>query len=319
MKYNKDLLIKDLTNLGVEKGDLLNVKCSLKSIGEIEGGANTLIDALLEVVGNEGTIVTDSFVAIKQLSFLGVPAKLEFSDENSPSYAGGLANAMLSRRDVKRSSHPIQKFAAIGKYAETLTKNHTPTVYAYDVLRIMALSGGKNLKIGAPEKVVGVGTTHVAIGLMGFKEKHDVRGLMYKDSHGNIIIFERNWAGLCDKNLIKFYPFYREAGAILHEGMVGKAQAMISDMYKTLCTELEILKKNPSFFLCDRNTCMECRIGWPGLSNQTPGKFIMANLRKRQYKNSVRAIKYMLSKKNIYPQEGIILGNYEGIPIKYSL
>ena len=52
-------LIRDLEDIGVRSGDTLNVKASLRSIGEIQGGANTLIEALMEVVGEKGTIVTD--------------------------------------------------------------------------------------------------------------------------------------------------------------------------------------------------------------------------------------------------------------------
>jgi len=48
---SKDKLVSDLKNLGVKKGDALNLKISLKSIGHVEGGPVTVIDALMEVVG----------------------------------------------------------------------------------------------------------------------------------------------------------------------------------------------------------------------------------------------------------------------------
>ena len=43
--------------LGLKKGDVVMVHTSLKSMGYICGGAQTVIEALLEVVGNEGTIM----------------------------------------------------------------------------------------------------------------------------------------------------------------------------------------------------------------------------------------------------------------------
>ena len=58
-KLTKQDLVRDLKHLGIGSGDLLNVKASIRSIGELDGGADTLIDALLEVVGSDGTIVTD--------------------------------------------------------------------------------------------------------------------------------------------------------------------------------------------------------------------------------------------------------------------
>ena len=166
----KDRLVADLKNLGVRPGDLLNVKVSLKSVGYVEGGPNTLIDALLEVVGPEGTLVSDSFVNVYPLPLSKKNAK-KISDRWTPSYAGAVANAMIKYPNAFRSLHPVQKFVAIGAMAEELTQNHTPDSYAYDVLRVMCETGGRNLKLGTDEKVVGVGTTHVAIGALGFHQK----------------------------------------------------------------------------------------------------------------------------------------------------
>ncbi|MDH7476833.1 MAG: AAC(3) family N-acetyltransferase [Candidatus Bathyarchaeota archaeon] len=45
-----------LKKLGLKKGDIVGVHSSLSSFGYVEGGADTIIDALLEVVGKEGTI-----------------------------------------------------------------------------------------------------------------------------------------------------------------------------------------------------------------------------------------------------------------------
>ena len=46
-----------MKNIGIQNGDVLEVHASLKSIGYILGGANALLDAILEIVGFEGTIV----------------------------------------------------------------------------------------------------------------------------------------------------------------------------------------------------------------------------------------------------------------------
>jgi aminoglycoside N3'-acetyltransferase len=56
-KLTKEDLVKDIRALGVKEGDLLHLKVSMKSIGDVEGGAKTLLDALLEVVGKEGTLI----------------------------------------------------------------------------------------------------------------------------------------------------------------------------------------------------------------------------------------------------------------------
>ncbi len=255
-------LIKDLRALGVRKGDLLNVKVSMGSIGYVVGGAHTLIDALLEVVGPEGTIVTDSFVLVYPLP-LSEKDALRVVDRHTPSYAGALANAMAYRPDAVRSSHPVQKFVAIGALAHELLDAHTPESYAYDVLRVMAQSCGRNLKIGSDDKVVGVGTTHVAIGLLGFHQRRPRAGVNYYNyGTGEVRTFERNWAGACDKGLKNFIPLYRSGGAIVSEGRVGNVEAKITDMKMTLDIELDALRKDPMFFMCADPACEGCRLAW---------------------------------------------------------
>ena len=184
------------------------------------------------------------------------------SDRWTPTYAGAVASAMIKYPNAFRSLHPVQKFVAIGAMAEELMQNHTPDSYAYDVLRVMCEIGGRNLKLGTDEKVVGVGTTHVAIGALGFHQKRPRAGVNYRNEKGEIVTFERNWSGACEKGLINFIPLYREAGAILSEGKVGHAESKITDMRKTLDVELEILSKDPTFFFCNDPACIGCRLTW---------------------------------------------------------
>ena len=52
----KEMLKNALTQLGVEKGMVLEVHSSLSSFGEHEGGAETVINTLKEIVTEEGSI-----------------------------------------------------------------------------------------------------------------------------------------------------------------------------------------------------------------------------------------------------------------------
>lgn len=54
---DKNNIVADLTQLGLKQGDVVIVHTSLKSIGYVCGGAQTVIEALIEVVTSEGTIV----------------------------------------------------------------------------------------------------------------------------------------------------------------------------------------------------------------------------------------------------------------------
>lgn len=258
----KNELINDLIKLGVKKGDLLNLKVSLKSIGHINGFANTLIEALLDVVGPKGTIVSESFIKIFPLP-LSEENKNKISDSKTTSYAGALANAMIKHPLSERSTHPIQKFVAIGADAKWLTESHGPDDYAYEVLKLMLNNGGINLKIGTDEKVVGVGTTHVAIDYLGLERIKPKLGINYINSKGEIETFNYNWNGGCSEGFNKFISVYRDKGAIINEDFIGAAPSKLTNMKKTFDIEIETLSKDPKYFFCDDLACSDCRLSWP--------------------------------------------------------
>src|SRR5947208_1183238 len=54
-------LVLAIRSLGVELGELLQVHSSLSRLGYVEGGAETVVDALLEVVGPTGTVMVPTF------------------------------------------------------------------------------------------------------------------------------------------------------------------------------------------------------------------------------------------------------------------
>ena len=51
-----------LTELGIQKGDVMVVHSSLKSFGHVEGGADAVIDACLETLTPSGTLVFPTLI-----------------------------------------------------------------------------------------------------------------------------------------------------------------------------------------------------------------------------------------------------------------
>jgi aminoglycoside N3'-acetyltransferase len=274
---NKDSLIEDIKRLGVLPGDLLYLKVSMRSMGTIQGGATTLIDALLHVLGKEGTIVTSSFVKVYPIRYLQ-RHKNQISDHHTLSYAGAVANEIKTYPQAKISRHPVQKFVAIGAKAEALLCDHDEHAYAYDVFRKMAEQKGKTLKIGDERKVKGVGTTHVAVGLLGLRQKRPKVGVRFVNKEGKLELFRLNWAGLCQNSFDSFSPLYKKiTGAIKAEGSVGGADAKLTRMDLTLQLEMEILKQDPGFLLCDDPDCCDCRLTWE-FSNGKPLQYFLRSL-----------------------------------------
>src|SRR6266851_4504674 len=50
-------LVDDLRRLGVAAGDVVMVHASLRAIGPVTGGADGVLDALEEAVGQDGTLL----------------------------------------------------------------------------------------------------------------------------------------------------------------------------------------------------------------------------------------------------------------------
>lgn len=283
----------DLIKLGIKKGDILNVKASLKSIGVIKGGAKTLLECLLEVVDNEGTIVTESFIRMYPLISLRKKAKY-ISTQNTISYAGAFVNAMLSNPKVYRSTHPVQKFAAIGFHAKELMENFsTPKSIPYEVLKVMISKNAKNLRVGPVEKVVGVGTTHVAIDELGVRQKRLPYGIYYYNN-SKLTKYKPNWPSGCSNAFNALIPYYKNAGAIISEGKIGNAISMLTDMKKTYETEIDLFTKDINLIMCDDPGCPRCRIGW----ENSKGKFLdtlIFNLKQKNINKIIQTLWYQFN------------------------
>ena len=108
-------IVAGLRALGVREGDLLQVHSSLSSLGYVVGGAETVVDALLEAVGPTGTVMVSTFnhgrVAI-------------FDPVSTPSFNGAITEALRLRPQAVRSLHPTHPYAAIGPLAKELTDGH---------------------------------------------------------------------------------------------------------------------------------------------------------------------------------------------------
>jgi len=132
----------------LEKGDTVLVHSSLSSIGYVPGGAETVIDALMEVVGDDGTVVVPTLTGQMSDSPENPPA---FSTDK-PSWTGTIPEALRKREGACRSRHPTHSVAAIGKDARKVTEGHeyamTPCGRDTPYLKI-AEAHGKILFLGA--------------------------------------------------------------------------------------------------------------------------------------------------------------------------
>lgn len=114
----KDAITKVLLELGITEGDIVLVHSALRSIGRIEGGAQTVIDAIEGIIGKEGTLVMPTF---SQCDFANV-YKTWYMDK--PSETGYLTEYFRKLPFVYRSNQETHSVAARGKLAYELTYQH---------------------------------------------------------------------------------------------------------------------------------------------------------------------------------------------------
>ena len=114
-----DKLVQDLQALGVKKGMNIMVHSSLSKLGYIEGGADTVIDALMEAVGSSGTILMPAFNQGRAYW-----AGEIFDPRSTPTVNGAIPERFRKRDGVLRSLNPTHSFAAWGKNAARYTADH---------------------------------------------------------------------------------------------------------------------------------------------------------------------------------------------------
>jgi aminoglycoside N3'-acetyltransferase len=156
--YPEKRLVKDLETLGIERGDLLFIHSSFKSLGDIDGGAYTVISALESVVGNSGLILMPSFNLIEWDK-----RHINWDITKSKSTVGWLTECFRKMDGTYRSNHYSHSVSARGIQAKKYVSRHLEkvglksrwdreesgfTFGTYSPMYQAYLNGGKLLMIG---------------------------------------------------------------------------------------------------------------------------------------------------------------------------
>lgn len=124
-----DEISEGLSQLGLPQGAKVLVHSSLSSFGHVEGGADAVIDAVLNAVAPDGTVLVPTLTATALHSPENPPA---FDPVNTPCWTGRIPETFRNRPQAVRSLHPTHSVAAIGAHAEELTKDHTFSISPCD-------------------------------------------------------------------------------------------------------------------------------------------------------------------------------------------
>lgn len=120
-----------LLSIGIKNGDVVMVHSSLSSLGNVEQGAEAIVNAFLKVIGNSGTLVMPAFPAVG-FNYDYLLSKPVFDIKLTPSKMGLITEVFRKMNGVKRSFHPTDSVIAFGKEAENITKDHFGQLTPYN-------------------------------------------------------------------------------------------------------------------------------------------------------------------------------------------
>ena len=143
-------IVQGLAQLGIEPVCHVMVHASLSKFGHVEGGAQTVVDALREVTGQGGAAIVPSFCnAIREdyypLRQCGPECPKGLCTSREPGHTGKIGETVREQPDSLRSCHPSFSWVGVGDDVEYLLEGHvhSPTPCGKDspVFRLMERDG----------------------------------------------------------------------------------------------------------------------------------------------------------------------------------
>ncbi len=144
-----EILRKDLK---VKEGDVLFIHSSMRNL-YLLFDKQEIMDILLEVVGQEGTLLFPCWHFNVRAEDYIKQHEVVFDVNNSPSAMGKISDVLRSNPLACRSFHPTNSVIALGKHARELTTGHEEGIYPCGVKS----PWHKMMQYNA--KVVGIGVT----------------------------------------------------------------------------------------------------------------------------------------------------------------
>lgn len=244
-------LVQNLKAIGIQEGNTLLVHSSLSKIGFLQDGPKTLVDALLEVIGENGNLLMPTSPNnVYQLNYIqNTPY---FDVKNSPSKTGSITEYFRQLNGVVRSLHPTEPVSAIGPLADYFTKDHFNELTPYtknSPFYKVAEKQGKILYIGVTLSMAGTSLHTLEDAIEGFKfpvyhsKIFDFKIIDY-DGVEHIVktkVHNPEWSKKrkCD-DLI---PMFERDGA-LKKVKIGEADTLLVDAQKFFDSMVDNYNKN---------------------------------------------------------------------------
>lgn len=252
-------LVRDLSSLGVRPGDLLMVHSSLRSLGLVEGGPETVVDALLRALGPQGTLVVPTFT----YPTAGDPMFV-FDPVHTPSQMGAISEAARQRPHARRSIHLAHSIAAIGPLAESIATSGGASGWDADSpMRQVFDRNGRYLLLGVPyQNLTAMHLCEVWLGLPYRQPRTSEGRMRHPDGSSTplVSIGTPPLPGHPGSDYNRLGQRMENAG-LVKLGPVGNAIARLLDAQDFRAAAREVTREDPNGFLQQGDTVTKLTYG----------------------------------------------------------
>jgi len=244
--HTLESLAIDLRRIGLQPNDSVLVHSSLSKIGFVAGGSQTVIEALFDVIGSQGTLLFPSFPALgrNKTHLQDYPV---FDLKNTESRMGSMTEYFRKLDGVLRSFHPTDSVCAKGPLAEYFTNSHFGQLTPYNEYSPFRKLCNKNGKI----LMLGTTLNGACTNLHTLEDAVDFIYPVYDEKIVDVKMIDMN--GLVSQMKTKVHnpdysskrncdalkPMFEREGALVN-GYVGEANCMLIDADKLL----EVMVRN---------------------------------------------------------------------------
>ncbi len=249
-------LIDGFREVGLKEGDSLIVHSSYKSIGGVDGGPETVIKALLEVIGSEGNLMLPTFNYTRPLP------EPYFDPENTPARTGIIPEMGRKWEGAIRSLHPTHSVAVIGPKARELVADHLKyrAVGVGSPVDRLAQMGGKVLLIGVghiSNTMIHIAEEHAGIGEFKVSWYDELPDIKIKLPDGKIITHKLDTSPSCSSAFEAVAYSLRKRG-LIRDGRVGNASLQLMSGKDVIDCVGELIKEKADILLCTYPGCKPC-------------------------------------------------------------
>ncbi|MFH1475990.1 MAG: AAC(3) family N-acetyltransferase [Verrucomicrobiota bacterium] len=219
---------------GLKKGSLVILHSSLASLGQVAGGAATVMNAFLRVLDSTGTLVVPTFGAL-----------------------GAIADMVKAHPKAVQSLHPLAGVAAVGARAQAICRDHWQAELAHEkntpYLRLAEL-GGYVCLLGVDQDRNTMLHTAEEILRLPYLKTTDAKTF---DTPGGQVT--KSWPCFPGphRDFIGLDRMLRESGK-MKIVRIGHAVVRLIKGKDLIALVLEAGRRNPAFALCANPNCADC-------------------------------------------------------------